>query len=265
MPVIRFPDIAPGDHIAVSATLYVTYRSCPQQALGRLQGEYPADSIASFKGSLAHRVFARHLTSGPIAEQDVLQACRQEIGAPEGHLNMKLAPLELNRPSRLAPVLAEVADLYDRFKRFPTDGFRAAEVSLEVDVGSDAVLRGRVDAIFDDPAGATVIIDWKTGAWLDDSEPQLEFYVLVWALDRGDLASRAEAVSIQTGERLGIEPTLEQAEVTAREIALMIETIRDAFHSGSDLERRAGPHCRWCPLLEGCLEGTAAVEILGGH
>jgi len=148
--MITFPDIAPGERIAVSATLYVTYRFCPQQALGRLQGEYPADSIASFRGSLAHRVFARHLTAGPIAEDDVIQVCRQEIGAPEGHLNMKLAPLELNRPSKLAPVLAEVGDLYDRFKRFPTDGFRDAEVSLEVEIGSDAVLRGRVDAIFDD-------------------------------------------------------------------------------------------------------------------
>ncbi|MEA2011260.1 MAG: PD-(D/E)XK nuclease family protein [Actinomycetota bacterium] len=263
--MITIPDIAPGERIAVSATLYVTYRSCPQQALGRLQGEYPADSIASFRGSLAHRVFARHLTSGPIAEQDVIQVCRQEIGAPEGHLNMKLAPLELNRPSKLAPILAEVGDLYDRFRSFPTDGFRDAEVSLEVDIGSDVVLRGRVDAIFDDPAGETVIIDWKTGAWLEDSEPQLEFYSLVWALDHGELPSRAEAVSVQTGERAGIEPTIEQAEATAGEIGSMVNTLRAAFRSGDDVERRAGPHCRWCPLLEGCSEGTAAVEILGAH
>lgn len=263
--MITFPDIAPGERIAVSATLYVTYRFCPQQALGRLQGEYPADSIASFRGSLAHRVFARHLTAGPIAEDDVIQVCRQEIGAPEGHLNMKLAPLELNRPSKLAPVLAEVGDLYDRFKRFPTDGFRDAEVSLEVEIGSDAVLRGRVDAIFDDPGGATVIIDWKTGAWLDDSGPQLEFYALVWALEHGELPSRAEAVSVQTGERTGIVPTPQRAEITAAEIASMINALRVAFRSGDDIERRAGPHCRWCPLLERCSEGTAAVEILGGR
>jgi len=261
--MIRFPDITPGERIAVSATLYVTFRSCPQQALGRLRGEYPADSIASFKGSLAHRVFARHLVSGPIPDQDVQQVCREEIGAREGHLNMKLAPLELNRPSKLAPVVAEVGDLYSRFKRLPTDGFRAAEVSLEADVGGNAVLRGRVDAIFDEPSGASVIIDWKTGAWLDDSEPQLEFYALLWGLDSGALPSRAEAVSVQTGERMGIEPTIERADEVAREIVSMIETLRDAFESGGDIERRAGPHCRWCPLLDRCSEGTTAVEILG--
>ncbi|MEA3503294.1 MAG: PD-(D/E)XK nuclease family protein [Actinomycetota bacterium] len=261
--MLRFPDIAPGQPIAVSATLYVIFRSCPQQALGRLRGVYPADSIASFKGSLAHRVFARHLMFGPIPEQDVLQACREEIGAPEGHLNMKLAPLDLNRPSKLNPVLAEVGDLYARFKRLPTAGFQAAEVNIEVDVGGGAILRGRVDAIFDDPAGAPLIIDWKTGAWLEDSEPQLEFYALLWTLERGELPSRVEAVSVQTGERTGIEPTLERAAATSLEIASMIETLRVASHSGDDIERRAGPHCRWCPLLEGCSEGTAAVEILG--
>lgn len=263
--MITFPDIADGDRMSVSATLYVTFRTCPQQALGRLRGEYPADSIASFRGSLAHRVFARHLVYGPIPERDMARVCREEIGSPEGHLNMKLAPLELNRPSKLAPVLAEVGDLYARFQRFPTDGFRAAEVSLEADVGGGVVLRGRVDAIFEDPSGAPVIMDWKTGAWLEDSGPQLEFYALVWALEHGELPSRAEAVSVQTGERVGIEPTLEDAESTAREIASMIETLRAALEAGIDVGRRAGPHCRWCPLLDGCAEGTAAVEILASR
>jgi hypothetical protein len=261
--VIEFPETAPGEPLAVSATLFVTYRSCPQQALGRLQGQYPPDTIASFRGSLAHRLFARHLVRGPIADVDVPQACREEIGAADGHLNMKLGPLDLNRPSRLAPVLAEVGDLYARFKRFPTDGFRSAEVTLDVDAGNGVVLRGRVDAIFDDDAGTPIIIDWKTGSWLDDVEPQLTFYAMVWAMEHGVLPARAEAVSVQTGERTGITPTTEDAEQTAREVADMVNVLREVFATGDDLERRAGPHCRWCPLLEECTEGAAAVAILG--
>ena len=261
--MIRFPDTAPGEPLAVSATLFVTYRACPMQALGRLRGVYPADTIASFRGSLAHRIFARHLVSGPIPDRDVPQACREEIGAPDGHLNMKLGPLELNRPSRLAAVVAEVGDLYARFKRFPADGFRAAEVNLDADVGGGVTLRGRVDAIFENESGEPTIIDWKTGSWLEDAEPQLAFYSLVWGIERGVLPASAEAVSVQTGERTGIEPTVDQAEGTAREIADMVDTLRTAFATGEDLDRRAGPHCRWCPLLEDCPEGAAAVAILG--
>ena len=262
MTVIQFPETAPGESLAVSATLFVTFRSCPQQALGRLQGQYPPDTIASFRGSLAHRLFARHLVRGPIAESDVPQACREEIGATDGQLNMKLGPLDLNRPSRLAPILSEVGDLYARFKRFPTDGFRSAEVVLDVDVGNGVALRGRVDAIFDDELGAPMIIDWKTGSWLDDAEPQLAFYAMVWDMDHGVLPSRAEAVSVQTGERIGIAPTAEGVERTARDVAAMVDALRNAFATGEDLERRAGPHCRWCPLLDDCSEGAAAVAIL---
>jgi hypothetical protein len=261
--VIQFPETAPGESLAVSATLFVTYRACPQQALGRLHGAFPADSVASFKGSLAHRIFARHLVAGPIADGDVARVCREEIGAPDGHLNMKLGPLQLGRPSRLAPVLAEVGDLYTRFKRFPTDGFRSAEVTLEADVGGGVTLRGRVDAVFEDESGEPSIIDWKTGSWLEDTEPQLAFYSLVWALEHGALPASAEAVSVQTGERTGIEPTVVQAEQTAREVAEMVDTLRAAFAKGHDLERRAGPHCRWCPLLGDCSEGAAAMQILG--
>lgn len=260
--MITFPDVQEGEALPVSATLYVTYRSCPQQALGRLQGIYPPDSIPSFRGSLAHRVFARHLTSGPISDERFSQACREEIGAPDGHLNMKLASLELNRPSNLARVVAEVGDLYTRFSRFPTDGFRAAEVSLEVEVAKGVTLRGRVDAIFEDGTGAPVIIDWKTGARLDDAETQLDFYAMMWALAHDEMPARAEAVSVQTGERVGIQPSRERARQTARSVASMVEALRTAFRTGEDLERVAGPHCRWCPLLDECVEGRAAIEVL---
>ena len=133
--MIPLPPIEPGEPLRVSATLYKTYLACPQQALGRLHGEYPADSMPSFKGSLAHRLFARHLNQGPI--DDVAAACKEEIGAG---MNMKLQALGIAKPSALAPVIAEVGDLYARFKRFPTDGFRAAEVAIEAELDQDVTL-----------------------------------------------------------------------------------------------------------------------------
>jgi hypothetical protein len=261
--VITFPPVESGDRMSVSATLYVTYRTCPQQALGRVRGVYPPDSVASFKGSLAHRLFARHLAVGPIPPDAIEQACREEIGAPEGHLNERLAPLGLTRPSRLAPVVREVSDLYARFAQLPIRGFRDAEVSLDVTVAGDVRLRGRVDAVLDDGDGVA-IVDWKTGRWLEDAEPQLEFYILVWMIEHEEVPRRAEAVSVLTGERLDVAPDVERARSTARDLAEMIDALRAAIRSGEDLERTAGPHCRWCPLLGECAEGASAVAVLAG-
>lgn len=257
--MIPLPPIDLGEPLTVSATLYKTYLACPQQALGRLYGEYPADSMSSFKGSLAHRLFARHLTQGPI--DDVTAACREEIGA--GKMNMKLQALGIAKPSALAPVIAEVGDLYARFKQFPTDGFRSAEVAIEAELDGDVTLVGMVDAIYDDERG-TRIVDWKTGGFIDNSDGQLDFYCHAWAQQYGELPAVAEAVSVKTGERSVLEPTVERATVTGAAVVEMVNTLRQAMREQRELERRGGPYCRWCPLLDTCAEGNAATALAQG-
>lgn len=240
----------------VSATLYKTYLACPQQALGRLHGEYPADSMASFKGSLAHRLFARHLSEGPI--EDVVAASREEIGS--GRMNMKLQALGIGKPSALAPVIAEVGEMYARFKQLPTDGFRAAEVPIEAGLENDVTLVGTVDALFDDARGVR-IVDWKTGGFIDDRDGQLDFYCHAWAQQFGELPALAEAVSVKTGERSVIEPTMERAVATGEAIVTMVNVLRLAFRHREELDRAGGPACRWCPLLDSCDEGQAATKV----
>ena len=253
------PPIDPGEPLPVSATLYKTYLSCPQQALGRLHGEYPRDSRESFRGQLAHRLFARHLSEGPI--DDVTAAAREEIGA--GRLSIKMQGLGIGKPSALAPVIAEVGDLYDRFRKFPTDGFRSAEVFLETELENDVTLRGTVDAVFDDQGG-TRIVDWKTGSHIDLEDGQLDFYCHAWAQQFEELPSVAEAVSVKTGERASITPTMERATATGGAIVDMVNTLRAAFVARSELERLGGPYCGWCPLLDTCAEGQAAAAVANG-
>lgn len=258
--MISFPSITDGEPLAVSATLYRTYRICPEQALGRLRGEYPPETVPLFRGSLAHLIFARHLTTGPIPDQEFTAACREAIG---GELNPKLDALQINKPSSLEPIVAQVGDLYARFTRFPTDGFRAAEVAIEKDVGGDVTIRGRVDAVFDDPEWGERIVDWKTGVRLDDVTDQLEFYAMAWSVEHGRMPGRVEAVSVPTGERVGIEPTAELVAETAGRVAEMVGRLREALTAQQNLERLGGPWCRFCPLLDGCREGEAAVALVG--
>lgn len=252
-----FDHLATGDSFNVSATLYTAYLECPQRALGRLQGFYGKPSVASLKGQLAHKIFATHLDEGEIPVDDFNRACRvaagTHLGAMMGELGMSI--------SQFDAVVLEVQALYDRFKALPIDGFREAEMEFDLDAGGGITLRGSMDAVFDSDEGPR-IVDWKTGTYLSDKEAQLEFYAMVWELLNGEIPATAEAMSVATGENVHLEPTRESVLATQAEVGEMIETLRQAMATGADLQRRAGPYCAWCPLLDDCEEGRTAVEIL---
>lgn len=258
-PPLAFPEVEPGDPVVLSASAFVTFRRCPEQALGRLRGQYPAESRPAFSGKLAHRVFARHLASGPIAAGDFKAACREEIGTA---LNPALSALRL-RPRELDTVIREVEVLYQRFCRLGREGFVGSEVALEAVPCEGVTLRGKVDAVFDDGAAGTRLTDWKTGT-LGEPAPQLGFYAMLWALERFDLPGRVEAVSLASGERIDEVPTRAAVEATAAEAAGAVSALRRGLAAGLHLERAAGPWCRWCPLLEECEEGRAATALLDG-
>lgn len=255
---IHFPHVLAGDPIRVSATTYATYRRCPAQAGARLQGVYPAETRAGFVGTLAHRVFSRHLSSGPITPEGFVQACREEIGG--SGLNGKLGPLGI-RPSELAAAIEEVRGLYERFTRFPGEGFRQTEVSLEVVPTEGVELVGTVDAVYSDEVGGVRLVDWKTGE-LGDPVDQLLYYSLLWTMDRGDPPAQVEAVSVRTGERLDLRPSTDDLTRVAKELGELVDAVRTSWAGGGHLPRIGGPWCRYCPLLEECPEGVAVLDLL---
>jgi hypothetical protein len=255
--LVRFPPVPPGPPIRVSASTYSTYLQCPDAALARLRGEYGPDSPASFKGGLAHRIFARHLTKGTIAPEEFEQVCRQEIGGST--LNHKMAALHL-KPSELRELIAEMSAMYERFTRLPQEGFVGAEVELAVEPTEGVELVGSIDAVYE-ADGSVRLVDWKTGD-LGDPEPQLRFYAMGWALDRQRPPSVIEAVSVRTGERLSFETDQESIEHTAGLVAELVGAVRAAWMSGTEIGRRGGPGCGYCPLLESCAEGRAALTVL---
>lgn len=253
--MIDFPQVVPGEEIEISATSYVSFQRCPEHAAARYRGEYGPDSRAGFAGQLAHRIFARHLQGGPIERGDAFsQACREEIGAG---LNIKVGALGL-KPSQLRGVIEETSALYDRFKAMHFEGFAGAEVALEASPATGVVLKGSVDAVFDEASGWR-LVDWKTGGIYDDTQHQLDFYALLWALDRGAPPGRVEAVSVKTGERLDAVPEVDSLSGTAVAVGEMVDTLRIAWREGGPVDRRGGPWCRYCPVLSTCHEGAAAV------
>ncbi|MDH3540057.1 MAG: PD-(D/E)XK nuclease family protein [Acidimicrobiia bacterium] len=258
-PVIAFPTVPPGERIVVSASAFVTFEHCPESANARFRGEYGLPSRPSFVGGLAHRIFARHLQRGPIGGDEFQQVCKEEIGSTAS-LNLRMGELGL-KPSQIPGLVAETKVLYDRFVRFPTDGFQGAEISLEVEPRPDVVLRGRVDAIFDDGVGGVRLVDWKTGR-IDEVDDQLGFYALLWVLAHDELPGGVEAVSVKTGERQRSVPTISATTALAERVAAMVATVRAGWEAGTELTRVGGPWCRYCPLLDDCSEGRAATAVM---
>ncbi len=250
--MISFPAVAPGPDVTLSASAYVAFRQCPDQSLARFRGEYGPESLPAFRGNLAHRVFARHLRDGPIDAAGFANACREEIGA--SNLNHKLAELGL-KPSVLRGVIDELAALYERFRRLPGEGFSGAEVQLEAEPAPGVRLIGVVDG------DRVRLVDWKTGA-LGEAQHQLDFYALVWALQFDAIPDVAEAVSVQTGERMDLRFSTADVVAVADEIGRIVGAVRAALTSNTQLERCGGPWCRYCPLLASCPEGASAVALL---
>lgn len=262
MAIAQIVPVVPGGDLRISATAYVAFRQCPERANVRFQGRYGVATRASFTGSLAHQMFKRHLTSGPIDETSFGQVCREEIGNTS-RLNNTLGELRL-KPSEVAGIVEEVRALYERFVRFPQDGFSGAEVAFEIAAADGLELVGQVDAVFDEGSVGSRLVDWKTGA-LGDSEDQLLFYALLWALDREELPAMLEAISVKTGERFTRTPAVSDIKTIAEEVGSIVDALRTAWTSGEKLERRGGPWCRHCPVLDDCEEGAATVSVLGNN
>lgn len=256
--VITLPRMAPGAPVTVSATQYVTYRTCPDEARLRFTGVYAPDSRQSLRGMLAHRMFYRHLTGGALELRDVEGACLEEIGE---RYNGRLSALGLTKMSTLRPLIQEVTDLYARFAAVEMDGFRRAEIDIVHDAGGEVTLRGTVDAVFDGDGGVR-LVDWKTGS-LGEAQHQLDFYALLWTIDSGEIPTTVEASSVSSGDRYVASPTLEGLQEVGEIVTDIVGELRRFERTGEALERTAGPHCRWCPAVNECPEGRTAVSLAG--
>ncbi len=258
---IVFPPVVAGDVIRVSASTYVVYKKCPEQAGARLQGVYGPDTRAALLGSLAHRIFSRHLRTGPISRDDFVQVCKEEIGGSS--LNNKLGAIG-HKPSALTALIEETRALYERFIRLPEDGFEGSEHSIETTPAPGVSLVGTVDAVYREELGGHRLVDWKTGD-LGDPEYHLMFYSMLWAIEKDELPALVEAVSVRTGERFETVPSSAETQTVADEVGGLVDAVRRAWSAGTGLPRTGGPWCRHCPLLDECDEGKSTGALLDGN
>ena len=257
MACVSAPDLPSGSPLRISASGFMAYLDCPSLFGARLDGKYGAESLASFRGALAHAVFARHLEGGEIADHEFDNVCRRAIGGSV--INYKMANLGLGITG-VRETIAEVGEMYQRFKKLPSDGFRSSEVHLEVGFGDDVTLLGRIDAVYDDAGGGVRLVDWKSGD-LGSVGQQLNFYALLWWKGTGSVPETIEAFSVQSGEQFRAHPTVADVQATAAQVTELVRTIRHSEEANEPLGRVPGMYCQYCPILSECSEGQAAARV----
>jgi DNA helicase-2/ATP-dependent DNA helicase PcrA len=232
---------------ALSVSSLLTYERCPKMFYWSYVRPLPRrSSVAARVGTEVHRW---------IELQSRGQGALFDLEA-----ELDLAPDEAStgtgRPGR------SVADLKERWKvsRFASTTPLYTERPFLLMV-EGFVIGGRIDAVFGESGGAWEVVDYKTGAVADPTDPvaglQLDVYALacqeLWGKRPEDLT--LTYAYIGEGEEVS-RPASPAAEIRER-IAATLQAI------SSDFTPTPGPQCRSCDFLMACDAGRAWVDANG--
>lgn len=176
----------PG-HLAASAV--VRLAADPEAFALQLRRPVPQEpSARARRGTAFHAWVERYYGAAALVDVDALPGADDDAGDD-----------------------AELAALQARF--LASEWASRTPVAVEVDVDTpvgDVVVRCRIDAVFAEPDGTVVVVDWKTGrpprdpAAVRARELQLAAYRLAWARRTGVPVERVSAafVHVGTGETI---------------------------------------------------------------
>ena len=124
------------------------------------------------------------------------------------------------------------------------------------------VMGGKIDLSLGRAEGTRagkVVIDLKTGGFVPAHVDDLRYYALIETI-RIRAPPRLVASYLDQARahpEIVTESVLRAAVARTTDGARRLHALR---HEGAEPTRRAGPACRWCPLLDDCEVGRAGLE-----
>ncbi len=175
--------------------------------------------------------------------------------------------LDMEPSPALAALAAELADILSAFARHDLAAALASarQVRRELDFVLDcppATIRGQIDLIYQDPAGAWHIVDYKSDRVGPDEpladharryELQLLLYASAAGRHLGERVADATLYFLRTGSTCEI-PVNDASLAAATGRAASLATDLITSRRGGVFQRRTGRHCTWCPYAGLCLE-----------
>ena len=137
----------------------------------------------------------------------------------------------------------------------------ATERDIEAELAG-VPFRGIVDRLEREGDGL-VVTDYKSGRapsprYRRGRLDQVLLYAAAVEVDTGEMPVRARLLYL--GQRpVGIDVTRKELDVVTEKLAATWTDINTACAS-DEFEPRTGPLCGWCPYIDRCPEGAAAVE-----
>ncbi|OQS13904.1 ATP-dependent DNA helicase [Nocardia donostiensis] len=208
---------------SLPATALVELRADPAKLAARLRRPlpYPPNPLAR-RGTAFHAWVQRWFSTDRLPGLDELPGAADTAGA-------------------VSNADAELARMQNAFLSSPWAGRSPIEVEVPFETTiAGTVVRGRMDAVFAEPGGRWIVVDWKTGAEPGPAEEpavaiQLAVYRLAWARL---MAARTGATEQQMLQRVGAafhyvrgNRTVAPAELPGP--AELAELIRNAAPDGS--------------------------------
>lgn len=224
-------------------------------------------SVPAARGTVTHKAIELFIYRR--GEPTPIDLAEEAIAALEAEGNRSIGSFlaDLGEPHRTG-LLADVARLVDSFVSMfpplPRSWRPVAEGSIRVSAAAGRVqLLGKPDLTLGGPQGdvpGRVIVDLKTGSPTRTHRDDLRFYSLLDTLRNGVPPLKVASAFLDSG-------TVEVENVDGGTLEAALRRTIDGAARLAELaagERepteRAGPMCRWCPVLDSCATGRVHAD-----
>ncbi len=249
---------------SLSPSRAADFKSCPLRYRFRVIDKLPEPpSPAAVRGTVVHAVleslFDLAATDRTLeAAQGMVAGAWSALRETEPDLGTLFAGAEAGEEqawlSSAQALLESYFALEDPTRLEPA----GREERVEVQVGESLTLRGIIDRLDANAAGALRVVDYKTGAapseaWESKALFQLKFYALVIWRTRGVVPAVLQLLYLADRKRLTYSPTEAELVAMERHLLALGAAVEHARATG-DFRASKGPLCGWCDHQALCPE-----------
>lgn len=256
----------PENPLRVNKHFLSTIHGCEEYHMEQRRAPF-AWNINTVRGTMVHKAVELLVNwrGNPIPAEVVDAAIDSVVHNPRESAGEFVASLTAHELAELrGAVVNALANFLECFPPVKASWRPLVEYSATYSLFNRSVLfTARMDLVLG-AVGRKVIIDLKTGRITSTHRDDLRFYALVETL-RSRQPPRSLGTYSLDAARLDYEEVSEgllQAAVRRTSDGVLL--MADLVLKERVPERRGGPQCRWCPLVDSCDTGLQYLEALDG-